>query len=134
MHSNWSLPKDKVRVTVEYSWVTLEGELPWNYQKVAAKKAVNYLEGVKGVTNNITIRSTTHDAIEKIEVENALARNWSLNDCDINVTVSGTSVTLRGTVTSWYQKEEAARIAWNTPGIWHVENDLAVDYYFALVN
>ncbi len=49
LRSNWSLPKDKVRVTVEDSWVTLEGELPWNYQKVAAKKAVNYLEGVKGV-------------------------------------------------------------------------------------
>jgi osmotically-inducible protein OsmY len=53
LKSNWSVPKDKVTVKVEDGWVTLEGELPWNYQKEAAKSAVNYLTDVKGVTNNI---------------------------------------------------------------------------------
>jgi osmotically-inducible protein OsmY len=131
--SNWSVPKDKVTVKVEDGWVTLEGELPWNYQKDAAKNAVNYLMGVKGVTNNIKIKSESHDAIEKEDVENAIARSWSVNDNDIKVAVSGTTVTLTGTVTSWYQKEEAGRIAWNTPGIWHVKNELIVDYYYSLI-
>jgi osmotically-inducible protein OsmY len=54
---NWSVPKDKVTVKVEDGWVTLEGELPWNYQKKAAKSAIIYLAGVKGVTNNIKIKS-----------------------------------------------------------------------------
>jgi osmotically-inducible protein OsmY len=134
LKSNWSVPKDKVKVKVEDGWVTLEGELPWNYQREAAKSAVNYLIGVKGVTNNIKIKSEIHDAIEQKDVENAIARSWSIDNNDIHVKVAGTTVTLTGTVTSWYQKEEAGRIAWNTPGIWHVKNDLSVDYYYALVD
>ncbi len=134
LNSNWSVPKDKVTVKVEEGFVTLEGELPWNYQKEAAKNAVTYLMGVKGVTNHIKIKSETHDAIEKKDVEDAIGRSWTIDDSDIKVSVSGTTVTLSGTVDSWYQKEEAGRIAWNTPGIWHVKNDLEVDYYYAFAD
>lgn len=131
LKSNWSVPDDKVTVKVEDGWVTLEGELPWNYQKDAAKSAVHYLTGVKGVTNNIKIKSESRDAIEKKDVEDAIGRSWSVDNSDINVSVSGTTVTLAGTVDSWYQKDEAGRIAWNTLGIWHVKNELAVDYEYA---
>jgi osmotically-inducible protein OsmY len=131
LKSNWSVPNDKVTVKVEDGWVTLEGELPWNYQKEAAKNSVNYLMGVKGVTNNITIKPDIHDEIEKEDVENAISRSWSVDDSDIDVSVSGTTVTLTGTVDSWYQKEEAGHIAWKTPGIWHVKNELTVDYEYA---
>jgi osmotically-inducible protein OsmY len=134
LNANWSVPKDKVTVKVEDGWVTLEGELPWNYQREAAKNAVNYLMGVKGVTNNIKVKSDSHDLIEQKDVEEAIGRSWSVDDSDIEVSVSGTTVTLKGMVTSWYQKEEAGRIAWNTPGIWHVKNELVVDYYYALVD
>lgn len=134
LNSNWSVPKDKETVKVEDGWVTLEGQLPWNFQREAAKSAVNFLSGVKGVTNNIKIKSESHNAIEQKEVEDAIGRSWSVDDSDINVSVSGSTVTLSGTVNSWYQKEEAGRIAWNTPGIWHVENELAVDYYYAYVD
>ena len=133
LNSNWSVLKDKVTVKVENGWVTLEGELPWNYQKEAAKSAVHYLTGVKGVINNIKIKSESHDAIEQKDVEHAIGRSWSVDDSDIHVAVSGTTVTLSGTVDSWYQKDEAGRIAWNTPGIWHVKNELVVDYYYELV-
>eukprot|EP01098_Paradermamoeba_levis_P015926 TRINITY_DN8358_c0_g1_i2.p2 TRINITY_DN8358_c0_g1~~TRINITY_DN8358_c0_g1_i2.p2 ORF type:complete len:224 (-),score=27.56 TRINITY_DN8358_c0_g1_i2:2870-3541(-) len=134
LQSNGSIPKDKVTVKVENGWVTLEGELPWNYQKEAAKTAVHYLTGVKGVSNNITIKSEIHDAIEQKDVEDAIARSWSVDDTDINVSVSGTTVTLSGTVNSWYEKEEAGRIAWNTPGIWHAKNELVVDYDYAIID
>lgn len=134
LNSNWSVPKDKVTVKVEDGWVTLEGQLSWNFQREAAKSAVNFLSGVKGVTNNIKIKSESHNAIEQKDVEDAIGRSWSVDDSDINVSVSGSTVTLSGTVNSWYQKEEAGRIAWNTPGIWHVENELAVDYYYAYVD
>lgn len=130
LSANWSVPDNKVTVKVENGWVTLNGDLHWNYQKEAAKTAIKYLSGVKGVSNNIKIQSETHDEIEKREVENALSRSWSLDDSDINVSVSGKTVTLSGTVNSWYQKDEAGRIAWNTPGIWFLENDLEVDYYY----
>jgi len=131
---NWTVPNNEIIVKVEDGWVTLEGELHWNYQKEAAKKAVNYLLGVKGVTNNIIIKSQTHDTIEKVDVEAALRRSLSVNDCDIKVFVSGTTVTLSGNVNSWYQKDEASRIAWNAPGIWNVKNELTVDYQITLIN
>jgi len=134
LKTNYAVPNDKLSVKVEKGWVTLDGELPWNYQREAAISAVHYLTGVKGVSNNIKIKSESHDVIEQIDVENAIARSWSVDDSDIHVSVKGTTVTLSGTVYNWYQKEEAGRIAWNTPGIWHVKNELAVDYYFALVN
>ena len=130
LKSNWVVPKDKVKVKVEDGWITLDGEVPWNYQREAAKKAVTYLSGVKGVTNNIKIKSETHDEIEKEKVELALNRNWSLISQDIKVKVSGTNITLTGTVSSFFQKEEAERIAWNTPGVWAVYNELAVEYKY----
>lgn len=131
LKNDWSVPNDKVTVKVEDGWVTLDGELFWNYQKEAAKSAVNFLAGVKGVTNNIKIKSESHDAIEQKDVEDAIHRSWSVDDSDIIVTVTGTTVTLTGNVDSWYQKEEAERIAWKTSGIWHVNNELAVDYEYA---
>ena len=130
LNSNLMIPDERLKVSVEEGWVTLEGNLPWNYQRVAAKNAVHLLMGVKGVTNNIKIKSERRDAIEQIDVENALARSLSLDARDIKVEVKGTTVTLMGTVNSWHQKEEAARIAWNTPGIWFVNNELAVDYEY----
>ena len=134
LNNNWSVPKDIVKVKVEDGWVTLDGELPWNYQRDAAKSSINYLMGVKGVTSDIKIKSKVSDAIEKKHVENALARHWSINARDIGVEVSGTMVTLTGNVTSLYQKEEAGRIAWNTPGVLSVNNKLEVEYDYSFID
>jgi len=134
LKSNWFIPSDKITVKVEDGWVTLEGELSWNFQREAAINVVNYLAGVKGVFDNIKIKSEIQNAIEQKDVENAIARSSSIDENDIQVNVSGTTVTLSGTVEFWYQKEEAERLAWNTPGIWHVENEIVVDYNYASVN
>jgi osmotically-inducible protein OsmY len=131
---DWDIPNNKVKVKVEKGWITLEGELNWNFQREAAKNAVKNLLGVTGVSNNITIKSETHDAVEKKAVEDALARNWSINDRNIQVKAEGTKVTLTGTVTSWYQKDEAGRIAWNAPGVWTVDNELEVEYEYSLID
>lgn len=61
---NWEIPEANIKVKVEGGWVTLDGEVEWNYQKEAAKKAVINLTGVNGVSNNISIKSESHDAIE----------------------------------------------------------------------
>ena len=124
----WDVPNDKVKVEVENGWVTLEGELEWNYQREAAKTSIHNLEGVVGISNNIKIKSTNYDVIEKSDIESALGRNWSVDDQDIHVNVSGNKVILNGTVNSFYQRDEAGRIAWNAPGVISVENDLVIDY------
>jgi osmotically-inducible protein OsmY len=122
----WAVPNDKVKVKVENGWVTLTGELGWNYQKEAAKDAIANLMGVVGVTNSITIKSESMEAVEKAAIENALKRDWAFHDNNIRVQVSGHKATLTGTVASIYQKDEAASIAWNAPGVWAVNNELAV--------
>ena len=124
---NWEVPNEKIKVKVENAWVTLEGELQWNYQKEAAKKAIKDLAGIMGITNKITIKTDATDTIEKEAIEFALERNWSIDDDDIDVKVSGNNVTLNGTVESLYQKNEAERIAWNAPGVWTVDNELVVE-------
>ncbi len=128
LKSNWLVPADKVKVKIEDGWVTLDGQLHHNYEREAAKNAVRFQMGVKGVTDNIVIQSETRDAIEKANIENALKRNWNIDDDDITVQASGHTVTLTGTVNSWFQKDEATRMAWDAPGVWSVENELAIDY------
>lgn len=125
---NWAIPYDKVHVKVEDGWITLEGELEWNYQREAAKKSVDHLVGVKGVKNFLRVKSETHDEIEKKDIERALLRNWSIDDQNIQVAVAGNRVTLNGIVNSWYQKDQAGRIAWNAPGVWAVDNELVIEY------
>lgn len=127
LKANWSVPNNIVTVKVEKEWVTLEGELSWNYQRDAAKNAVMNLRGVKGVTCNITIKAESGNTIEKKDLESALERSWAMKGSVIEVKVDGTKVILTGTVHSWYQKDEAGRIAWKTPGIYNVDNNLLVD-------
>lgn len=131
---DWQIPNDKIKVKVEGGWVTLEGEVNWNFQRKATKNSVVNLIGVKGVTNNIKLKSETHDTIEKSAIERALSRNWALHNCDIAVAVSGNKVTLTGAVNSWYEKDEAERIAFNAPGVWFVDNELAIEYNYALID
>lgn len=128
MKWNWEIPDGKIKVKVEDGWVTLEGELQWNYQKDAVQNSIKNLLGVKGLNNNITIKSDAHDQIERIDIKSALGRNSSIDDENIEVSVSGNNVTLSGTVESLYQKDEAGRIAWNAPGVRTVDNELIVEY------
>lgn len=126
---NWEVPNNKVMVTVTAGWVTLEGELEWNHQKHAAKSAANIQLGVKGVTNNIRIKSTSNVEIKKKDIEKALNRNWCIDKRDIVVKVSGNHVTLTGTVNSFYEKDEAERLTRNAPGVWTVDNELIIEYH-----
>lgn len=125
---NWQVPNDKVKVKVEDGWVTLEGELHWNYQKIAARTAVSHLSGIKGITNDMIVKSATQDEIEKKDIEKAILRNWAIDSKGIGVEVVGNKVTLNGTVGSLYQKDQVERIAWNAPGVWNVYNELLVEY------
>ena len=122
------ITKDKIQLKVEAGWVTLGGELKWVYQKEDATSIATSFADVKGVINNITIKSERVAKVEKETIENALISNWSLEDEHILVSVSENKVKLNGTVHSWFQKEAASRIAWNALGIINVDNRLTVDY------
>lgn len=124
---NWEIPEDKIKAKVEKGWVTLDGEVEYNYQREAIEDLVKNHSGITGVTNNITIEES-EDHIEKKDIESALRRDWFVDDSNIEVHVLDHDVTLTGTVESWYDSKKAARIAWNAPGVWSVNNQLVVDY------
>jgi osmotically-inducible protein OsmY len=131
LDDSWSVPNKRIRVKVENGWVYLDGDLSWNYQREAAISTASKITGVKGVINNINIKSDIHNQMEEKLIRDALKRNSLISADDIRVEVSGTTVSLYGMVSSIYQKEEAGRIAWKTPGIWNVVNNLVVEYDYA---
>jgi len=127
LKSNRDIPFDKIQVEVENGHVILDGKLEWNHQREAAQKSVSNIDGIKVLTNNIKIETDNPDDIEKVEIERAIERNWAMNKQKIQVSVAGNKVTLNGIVHSFYQKDEAERMAWNAPGVWTVVNELAIE-------
>jgi osmotically-inducible protein OsmY len=121
------VPSDKVQVTVSNAWVTLKGEVEWQYQKQDAERVVRRLLGVKGVSNLITVKPNANPSELKKKIESALVRNAELDAKRITVEVQGSKAILKGTVRAWAEKEEAERVAWSAPGITAVENRITVE-------
>ena len=124
---NASVPNDKVIVEVDNGWITLLGELERAYQRDAARRTVEYLSGVKGVTNNITLKQSAiqpQDIKEKIT--KAFERSAVIDALGIGVETTDHAVKLTGHVRSVAEKNEAEKAAFNAPGVYAVQNELKV--------
>ena len=123
-----SVPADSVKVTVEDGWVTLEGNVDWQYQRTSAQDDVQYLTGVKGVSNEIDVKPKVAPSDVKAKIEAALERNAILDAQYIKVEADGGKVTLTGNVSSWAEWDEADSAAWAAPGVTEVKNFVTVNY------
>jgi osmotically-inducible protein OsmY len=122
------VPSQNIHVTVTRGWVTLSGEVEWEYQRRAAERAVRRLSGVRGVTNQISLRPRMRvDLAEsRRRIEEALVRTVDTPGERLTVAIEGDKVILTGVVRSWRERDEAERIAWSAPGIVSVENRIVV--------
>ncbi|MGZ4155097.1 MAG: BON domain-containing protein [Actinomycetota bacterium] len=123
---NALVPDDAVKVEVSNGWVTLRGEVMYDFERRAAERAVRYLNGVRGVTNLIQIKPRIEPKDVKEQIERRFEREALLDARNISVQVSGSEVILRGSVRSWVEREEAERAAWAVPGITSVKNYITV--------
>jgi osmotically-inducible protein OsmY len=119
---------EHIKAVVKNGWVTLEGEVEWNYQRDHAERAVRWIKGVNGVSNLIRLkpRATPSPTEIKHKIEEAFRRSALVDANRVTVEASGGEVMLRGTVRSWAERQEAERAAWAAPGVIRVDNRITV--------
>ncbi|MBS79708.1 BON domain-containing protein [Variovorax sp.] len=124
---NVLVPDGKIRPMAEKGWLTLTGEVEWEYQRSAAEIAVRNLMGVTGVSNLVKVKPKVTPADVEKKIHEALSRQAEREANKLSITVDGSQVTLRGTVHSWTERDAVQGAAWATPGVSVVVNDLLVD-------
>jgi len=124
--SQLPVSSEKIKVIVKNGWITLEGEVEWQYQRATAENAVRRIKGVKGVNNTIQIKPHAQPSEIKRKIQEAFLRNAEVDANHIIVEADGGVVTLKGTVRSWIEREEAERAAWAAPGVTNVVDEIVV--------
>ena len=120
------VPAERIQVKVEKGWVTLKGEVDWEYQRQNVEKAVRPLTGVVGISNTISLKPSVTPVKVADRIRDAMARHAEREAKHIEVMVSGSAVTLRGTVDSWAERNAAFGAAWSAPGVLSVVNEIRV--------
>ena len=117
---------EHVKVVVKDGWMTLEGEVEWQYQRVTAEQTVRAVKGVRGVSNLIRLKPRVQPSELKKKIQDAFRRSAEVDANRIIVEADGGEVILKGTVRSWIERKEAERVAWAAPGVTKVDDRIIV--------
>ena len=118
---------DGVEATVRDGNLTLTGVVAYGRQRKAAEQAVAGLVGVRNVTDNIDISYDADPVDVTWFVQDALDRSALVDDdSDVSVDTSGNTVTLRGHVRTWAERDAVVGAAWMAGGVMQVRDDLDI--------
>jgi osmotically-inducible protein OsmY len=123
---NFVVPRDKVTVSVTDGWLTLKGQVTWQYQKDAAARAVRDLAGVLGVSNQIVVKPDVWATDVQTKIEAAFKRSAEIDSSRVHVNVHDGEMLLTGNVRSWAERQEEERAAWAAPGVTKVDDQLHI--------
>jgi osmotically-inducible protein OsmY len=124
---NSAIPPELIQVTVRDGWVTLNGTVPWQYQKAAAEKTIEHLRGVKGVANAIVVKAPVTATDVRHKIEEAFRRSADVDSKRVSVEAHNGTVVLRGTVHSLTERAAAEHAAWAAPGVIALDDQLIVE-------
>jgi osmotically-inducible protein OsmY len=126
MKLNVTVPDEKIKLLVNDGFVTIEGTVDWDFQRRAAESCVHNVAGVRGVVNHLKIKPRVSVGEVSSKIEEALRRNAELDARRITVSATDGKVHLYGSVRSWFEREEAERAAWSSPGVAEVVDHISI--------
>ncbi len=110
-------------------FVTLTGTANWQFQRDEAEFVASNVPGIIMVTNEVRLVApgpSAHDVQHSIK--KAMERNAKLDAESVSVESENGTVTLRGTVSSWADHDEAVSAAWAASGVTRVKDHILVAY------
>lgn len=119
-----AVPHDRIVAEVRNGMVTLNGSVPWRFQRDIVEQHVERLRGVRGVVNLLKVDQPVSGQVVKSEIVRALHRHADMEASHISVEVEGGKVVLNGAVRAWFERELAEKAAWSAPGVTAVEDNL----------
>lgn len=127
IEKDFLIPKGRISVNVVDGIVTLTGTVNLHIERQAAKEEAKDTVGVRMVKNLIEInRSAASPAAITGDIHKALVRNARVDADSVQVTASGGTVTLTGSVHSFAERQEAEDAAWRAGGVTEVIDEIAI--------
>lgn len=124
---NSLLPRDGIHVKVQNGFVTLTGQVDWNFQRKAAEADIRKLSGVTGLFNEITLKPSVQPVDVKQRITDALKRHAEVEARQIQISVrDGDTVSLDGEVDNWDELQAVVHAAWSAPGVRSVDDRLRI--------
>jgi osmotically-inducible protein OsmY len=120
------VPEGTVRARVQAGWVTLDGEVEWDYQRREVERMVRNVRGVVGITNIIVVKPRVSPAEIEAKIEEAFKREAEVDARHVWVEVSDHTARLYGHVHSLTEAQAATTAAASAPGVAGVESHLVV--------
>lgn len=122
------VPENRIKVKVAGGWVYLGGEVEQDYQKKAIFNAIKNIKGIRNIVSLLTVKSLPDTGTIEDQIKKTLERRADLDAANIRVEAVGDRIILKGTTHSWNERKAIAHVAWSSPGVAAVDDQITIEY------